>query len=1007
MDPFSIATGVAGLVSLGLTVSGGLIQYCKDYKSQDTDLVKLTQHAQELESLLSLIENRTTGSQSPNGDITTSLQKCRDACDACLRDFKQMNAKYTGSKPGQTFKGRGRKLLHDLKYPFDKGKFDDCRFQLQEFNARLLGYLQLVNLDLTRDMRCTMVLEFAQVTTAVDSVARQLQSSISDANNAVTSTIRDSVDQLGDSFQRSIQKTESNMINSMAASLHSLSDNFEQGQERQTSIITYQLERIIQMVQTQNTAQTAGPSVENRVALDTHSMKKSYQDRSAMRTPSSVMSGRAGLCDCPKARHGYSSTRHKKDCLYSFTNKKKRTFSMRFQAFRHQVIWTWQIEYSPLAWARSCQIHRNLTLRATVPNSAPAFRIISKMRIGFLFKNISTTQELGRACQNYLVELQHIFANGMGWPTDVNEYGHNLIHETLPSTYWYLSRLKLVREEKLAGDEELSTILLQFLKALVLMGAPINDVDKFGNTPLYTIIHHTTLNIRTHMINELVDAEATVGENYNPDKILRFLSLNNPSLYDNFSCAEFLYEVLLRSESSFVRLRTDPSLIFERTREGQTAFHLAANWPRGISTLIKSAGWAIKYIINAEDTNGNTALSYAVMLDEPDSVRLLLDADAIIEESIIWDLHERWEVIQIIVTYLAQLQTGLLKLALQNLPAEIIDKLRLKEDETLDFGDKAFDVVKALRQQQVPIPDIYHIPKVRPVYHWLSCNASIAQMLFDAGFHGTDTIFSGYTPLMTLSYYYHGLASCLELVCWFEDHGADLHTPIPIPGRYTFASNPEGLAPIHPTIHKALYDLGQASCLLINTNMKLSTEIQPRFAKLLQDEYADPCLCYCTLSGCTSASKYARAVFEVYGTGPPTIIPHWQKVTEGGTIGYNKSVVILGLIRVITFDELGMKHTCCSYRMSSFQGIIEQGLLILMEPAEIEEIREEDRYLAKQLDALMEEFEAKLQEMDWPLSRFIEEYWEPRMGEVKKERDKLSADALHAIKEIGVVLEES
>ncbi|KAI0846645.1 hypothetical protein F5Y00DRAFT_271922 [Daldinia vernicosa] len=990
MDPFSIATGVAGLISLGLAVSGGLIQYCRDYKSQDTDLVKLTQHAQDLESLLSLIENRNTGPQSPSRDITTSLQNCQDACDACLRDFKRMNAKYASSKHGQTFKGRGRELLHNLKYPFDKGRFDDCRSQLQEFNARLLGHLQLANLDLTRDIRCTMILEFAQVTTAVDSAARQLQSSISDVNSAVTSTIRDGVGQLEYSFQRSLQKTESSMV----------------------SAIAHQLDQVIQTLQNQSKAQATSTSAENRIALDLYSMNDTRQDRSATRTPSSVMFGRAVLCDCPKAQHGYSSTRHRKDCPYSFTNKKKRTFSMSFQAFRRQVIWTWQVEYSPLAWARSWQIQRNLTLRATVPYDAPAFTIMSGISFMLHSRMAITIQEMKSTLQDYLVELQQIFTNGRGWPTDVNESGENLMHFFIRSMYLFLDSSNSTK------DEELSTIFLQFASALVLMGVPINEVDKYGQTPLRTAItpvipfKNTTSVTRTYIANMLINMEATTLESYKPDDIINVLSLNNTNIYDSFSCTEFLYEVLLRSGSSFVRLRADPSLIYERTRDGQTALHLAANWPEGISTLIKSVGLTIKSIINKEDAYGHAALLYAIMLDESDSVQLLLDAGATITGQIIGCLgvigDERRRVVQIVITYLAQRQTGLLKLALQNLPVEIINKLRLREDEVLDLDDKALDVAKALGRRQVPIPVIYHIPEISPVYHRLAYTPFMARELFDAGFHRTDTKIAGHTPLMTLPFHYTNFASCLEVVCWFEDHGADLHTPIPIPGRFNFVSNPQGLARVYPTMHKVFYNLGRASFFSGNMNMNLSTEVRYRFVKLLQDEYADSCLCYCSLGGCTSASKYARGLYDSCGSYIHIAESDVLRIFERRMISYDQCTVVLDLIRVMTFQRLGMKHTCCNYRrFNSLQNLVEQGLLALMEPAEVEEIREEDRYLAEQLDSLMKEFEAKLREMGVPLNRFIEEYWWPRMEEVKKERDELSAGVFHAIKEIGVVLEES
>lgn len=146
MDPLSVTASAAGLISLGLTISGGLIRYCKVYKGQDADLTQLARHAKELETFLGLIENQIANLQGPNQDITDSLQKCRDACDTCLGDFKSLSAKYTYQTPSQTLKERGRRLVHNVRYPFDKGKLDDFRSQLQEFYTRLLGHLQLIHL---------------------------------------------------------------------------------------------------------------------------------------------------------------------------------------------------------------------------------------------------------------------------------------------------------------------------------------------------------------------------------------------------------------------------------------------------------------------------------------------------------------------------------------------------------------------------------------------------------------------------------------------------------------------------------------------------------------------------------------------------------------------------------------------------------------------------------------------------------------------------------------------
>lgn len=216
MDSLSVTASLAGLVSLGLTISGGLIQYCKAYRSQDTDLAQLAQHAQELESFLNLVTDRTSGSQKASSDIDGLLQKCRDTCDTCLLDFKRLNAKYYSylSKPGEDLKERPRTLVRHLKYPFDKGKFDDLRSQIQEFNIELLGLLQLINLDFTRELRSEALSEFTKITRAVDSIGTTLRSAISSTEHVVTTTIHSRVRQLESTFQRYVENSEKNITTS-------------------------------------------------------------------------------------------------------------------------------------------------------------------------------------------------------------------------------------------------------------------------------------------------------------------------------------------------------------------------------------------------------------------------------------------------------------------------------------------------------------------------------------------------------------------------------------------------------------------------------------------------------------------------------------------------------------------------------------------------------------------------------------------------------------------------
>ncbi|KAJ5807728.1 hypothetical protein N7474_008997 [Penicillium riverlandense] len=48
-DPLSIASGIAGLLSLGIQVTQSLVSFYTAYKDQDNDLAKITQHLDKLD----------------------------------------------------------------------------------------------------------------------------------------------------------------------------------------------------------------------------------------------------------------------------------------------------------------------------------------------------------------------------------------------------------------------------------------------------------------------------------------------------------------------------------------------------------------------------------------------------------------------------------------------------------------------------------------------------------------------------------------------------------------------------------------------------------------------------------------------------------------------------------------------------------------------------------------------------------------------------------------------
>lgn len=146
MDPFSLTTGVAGFVSLGLTLCDGIVTYCRDYHSQSRDIEALSQHADQLQTYLRLFEHRAAGNGRVDASLKFALGESLDACVACILEVESLASKYT--LPNRQVKGfsiRGNAVMDRLKYPFHKHELQSFREQLNDLRTALYGYQLLLN----------------------------------------------------------------------------------------------------------------------------------------------------------------------------------------------------------------------------------------------------------------------------------------------------------------------------------------------------------------------------------------------------------------------------------------------------------------------------------------------------------------------------------------------------------------------------------------------------------------------------------------------------------------------------------------------------------------------------------------------------------------------------------------------------------------------------------------------------------------------------------------------
>lgn len=473
------------------------------------------------------------------------------------------------------------------------------------------------------------------------------------------------------------------------------------------------------------------------------------------------------------------------------------------------------------------------------------------------------------------------------------------------------------------------------------------------------------------------------------------------------------------------------------TREilGETPLHISTCWPRGMELLLQLGGDTVAGIIDAEDDNGSTALDYALKLNEPECVSMLLDSSAEIDLEVTQNIA-RWEmtsrqvaVTPILAQALARRREKLLCLVNEHIRGRNNPHNPRIEKEIL-IQEDAFELIQELREKGVDLPRGLRTVQPGSVYHCAYMNDETAESLFSAGFSHTNVDFLGFTPLMTmdlvgLSHRYETKImyshSALGLVGWFLDHGEDLGKPIPADAVSPRPASRDEVSHGIRLIHYIASEMGRSMRYQTAFGSEQHTQILQR---ILTSPVLDSCKCLCTRNGCSAASVLSREVWKLAnGTKAPGELSGFDRTTWRIVMELLTSRLsdhpgarqfASDFIRVSTFERLGMSHTCCTFMKNSgkYEGpdkgvtfaILkgEYKMVEVMDHEDVAEIQEEERFLAESLEALMVEFENKYEELGLPLSDFFLTYWWIRMGEFDAESN-VSGEELEALRRTGAI----
>jgi hypothetical protein len=491
-------------------------------------------------------------------------------------------------------------------------------------------------------------------------------------------------------------------------------------------------------------------------------------------------------------------------------------------------------------------------------------------------------------------------------------------------------------------------------------------------------------------------------------------------------------------------LKNDPQSIKKPNQWGQTPLHLAVGWPLGVNVLIRNGA-----NVDSSDRYGITPLSYALAYGFTETVGLLMKAGCSLrtsysnplEEAItpcVEDPERLWRnasmerheaTLTMFITSLAESRRRLHRsLATASIP-EGTNACWAQNDRVLD--EHASCAEDALKYYDIATSQAsVRLPHLQTVYHVKKLTEEIAEELWQAGFHDINVSDEHcQTPLSTRRY--PGLVSVfdlveeIELTDWLVEKGASLYSPMhrleshSKPGFDFTILHPERRALHHiaanigdmiQQLYLAATGCESEDCIRLHPYWLdwLSESSTQLMATIFSSSAPDRCLCACSSGGCTTSTILQKKLARDLKGLPGDIWELLEK--EAWSLKATKCLMIFlelhdtcedwlidEIIRINTFQDLRLKHTCCEHR-----GGWSTSPFTEPEPDEVNEIRDEDSEGIKLLEELVVEF--RNERKDQSLMTFLQGYWTSRMEEVHRAQGKVD---LEKSKEMGIVWSES
>ncbi|KAG7060080.1 Ankyrin repeat-containing domain protein [Colletotrichum scovillei] len=635
VESVGLAASVAGLLSLGLQITGGIVKYMDAFKGRDEELRNVKKQNDNLAVSLCAMKTVLAGLQGQSPAVAAAVDQNIRSCEEDLRALEALSIQLS-DHAGNNWTKRLENKKKKATFAFHRPKLRDLELQIQ----RAHGTLQLIQGSLGLSETAN---RNAGLLTAIESSSRDHASEMLLIRSEVAALATPVADICGNvpGLQNSLDRTTQLVVahsGAMEIEIHKSSQRVRNDLQHSHDSIVEHLKTIDHKVQLLGEDNSSLRALALRAASKPAALKslcddmkllgkrcnlgnasqlsKSHRAKRTSSDPSRNL--RLGLgvgkqCICPhpersvmqmQMQRGYTylsgeweSQGHWSSCPLSIMPRKQRLKAgVKYTGVSRLLKSVIEISFVFTSGAGGCSISPSFTYYPTVDvNSDPAFRLINVMRRSSFYSYGSSRELFYIAC---LRKLAKLLEERRTYPTVVDDQNMTLMHYAVASVK-SLVRSNITYSRRSSKEmktlAEIVPILLSYEWAedAVLALSRAN----FENQP--------AMSKRTSKISKFTDFSIAVHRS-----LMSFGKL--PEVVTAFECGPLSMAIVNNDSDEVDRiLKRFPDSIAELDLYGRSPLHLAAAKPEILKRLVKAADLIT---LNQRDSTGTNALETAMVL---------------------------------------------------------------------------------------------------------------------------------------------------------------------------------------------------------------------------------------------------------------------------------------------------------------------------------------------------------------------------------------------------------